>query len=63
MIGVQQVADDHHRVVTLLDRLAKEEGGEAEQRLGVVVDGDRHVLLMGGVLIGDLLVESIGEFG
>jgi hypothetical protein len=43
-------------VVPLLDRLAVEVGGELRQRLGVVVDGDRDVLLRRAELVGDLLV-------
>ena len=47
LVGVEQVLDDHHRVVPLLDRLPVEVRGELRQRLRVVVDGDRHVLLRG----------------
>ena len=56
-VGVEQVLDHHHRVVALLERLAVEERRELRQRLPVVVDGDRHVLLVRGELVGDLLVE------
>ncbi len=42
LVGVEQVLDDHHRVVALLDRLAVEVRGEPRQRLRVVVDGDRR---------------------
>ena len=56
-VGVEQVLDHHHRVVALLHRLAVEEAGELRQRLVVVVDRARHVLLVGGELVADLLVE------
>ena len=45
LVRVEQVLDDHHRVVPLLDRLAVEVRGEPRQRLRVVVHGDRDVLL------------------
>jgi hypothetical protein len=48
-------------VVPLLDRLPVEEGSEPGQRLGVVVDGRPDVLLGGGELVRDLLVEGVGE--
>jgi hypothetical protein len=43
-------------VVALLERLPVEERRQARERLGVVVDGDRRVLLRCGELVGDLLV-------
>ena len=49
-------------MVALLERLAVEEAGELGERLGVVVDRDRHVLLVRGVLVADLLVE-LGDEG
>ena len=58
---VEEVLHHHHRVVPLLDRLAVEVGCELRQRLGVVVDGDRDVLLRRAELVGDLLVECIRE--
>ena len=61
MIGVEEELDDHHRVVPLLDRLAVEVRGELRERLGVVVDRDRHVLLRGGELVADLLVQGLWE--
>src|SRR5215207_967332 len=57
VVGVQQVLHHHHRVVALLERLAVEEVRQLRERLGVVVHRDRHVLLMGGELVADLLVE------
>ena len=51
MIGVEEVLDHHHRVVPLLERLAVEVLRQQRQRLGVVVDRDRHVLLRGGELL------------
>ena len=57
-----QVLDHHHRVVALLERLAVEEARELRQRLGVVVDRDRDVLLVRGELVADLLVE-LGDEG
>jgi hypothetical protein len=60
-VGVDQVLHHHHRVVALLERLAVEEACELRQRLGVVVHGDRHVLLVGGELVPDLLVELADE--
>jgi hypothetical protein len=44
-------------VVALLERLRVEEARELRERLGVVVDGAGDVLLVGGVLVRDLLVE------
>src|SRR6202000_799226 len=61
LADVEQVTDHHHRVLALLQRLAVEEGGEAGQRFGVVVDGGGDVLLRGGELVGDLLVGGGGE--
>jgi len=61
LVGVEQVLDHDHRVVPLLDRLAVEEGGEPRQGLGVVVDRRADVLLLGGELVRDLLVEGGGE--
>ncbi len=63
LVGVEEVLHHHHRVVALLDRLAVEVRGELRQRLRVVVDGDRDVLLRGAELVGDLLVEGVGEPG
>ena len=57
LVGVEQVLHDHHRVVPLLDGLAVEVCGELGQRLAVVVDRDRHVLLRGAELAPDLLVQ------
>ena len=50
-------------VIPLLDGLSVEDGGELRQRLGVVVRRDRHVLLRGGELVGDLLVQGFREAG
>jgi hypothetical protein len=61
VVGVEQVLDDHQRVVALLERLAVVEGGEARQGLAVVVHGQCDVLLVGGEFVGDLLVEQGGE--
>ena len=63
VVGVEKVLHHHHGVVALLDRLAVEVRGELRQRLRVVVDGDRDVLLRGAELVGDLLVEGVGEPG
>ena len=63
LVGVEEVLHHHHRVVPLLERLAVEVGGELRQRLRVVVHGDRDVLLRGGELVRDLLVEGVGEAG
>jgi hypothetical protein len=60
---VEQEADHHQRVVALLERLRVEEGGEARQRLGLVVHGDRDVLLMGRELMADLVVQAFDEGG
>ena len=60
-VGVEQVLDHHHRVVALLERLRVEERRQPRKRLGVVVDGDGHVLLRGGELVGDLLGELVDE--
>ena len=56
---VEEVLDEHHRVVSLLERLAVEVRRELLQGLGIEVDGDRHVLVRGGELVGDLLVQSL----
>ena len=58
-----QVLDHHHRVVALLERLGVEEGRQTRKRLGVVVDGDRDVLLVSAELVGDLVVEAVHEGG
>ena len=60
LVGVEEVLHHHHRVVPLLDRLAVEVRRELGQRLRVVVDGDRDVLLRGRELVRDLLVEGAG---
>ena len=51
LVCVEQVLHHHHRVVPLLDRLAVEVRGELRQRLRVVVDGDRDVLLRRAELV------------
>ena len=56
---VEEVLHHHHRVVALFDRLAVEVCCELRQRLGVVVDCDRDVLLRGTELVRDLLVELL----
>ena len=61
LAGIEEVLDDHHRVVPLLDRLPVEVRSEPGQRLRVVVDGDRHVLLRCGELACDLCVQGVGE--
>ena len=63
LTGVEEVLDEHHGVVPLLHRLAVEERGQLRERLGVVPDGDRHVLLRGAELVADLGVEGVGEAG
>ena len=63
LAGVEQVLDDHHRVISLLDRLAIEVCGKPRERLRVVVDRDRDVLLRGGELVPDLLVQSLRKWG
>ena len=60
-VGVEQELGQHHRVVPLLDRLAVEVRGQVRERLGVVVDRDRDVLLRGGELVADLLVDCVVE--
>src|SRR5262249_57681408 len=45
----------------VLEGLTVEGGGELRHRLGVVVDGDRDVLLRRGELVCDLLVQGLGE--
>ena len=59
VVRVEEVLHHHHRVVSLLDRLPVEVRGELRQRLRVVVDGDRDVLLRGRELVRDLLVEFL----
>ena len=61
LVRVEEVLDEHHRVVPLLERLAVEVRGEVRQGLGVVVDGDRDVLLRGRELVPDLLVDGVPE--
>ena len=63
LAGVEQVLDDHHRVVPLLHRLAVEVLRELRERLAVVVDRDRDVLLRGRHLAADLVVERVREVG
>src|SRR5829696_1890005 len=61
LAGVEEVLDDHHGVVSLLERLAVEARRQLGQRLGVVVDRDGDVLLRGSELAADLLVQRVGE--
>ncbi len=61
LVGVDEVLDHHHRVIPLFHRLAVEVRGELRQRLRVVVDGDRDVLLRRTELVRDLFVEGIRE--
>ena len=61
LVRVEQVLDDHHRVVPLLERLPVEVRGELGQRLGVVVDRDRDVLLRRRELVADLLVQRVAR--
>jgi hypothetical protein len=63
VIRIEEVLDEHHRVVPLLHRLAVEVRGQQRERLRVVVHGDRHVLLRRGELVPDLLVHHLGEPG
>ena len=63
LVGVEQVLDHDHRVVALLHGLAVEQPGELGEGVGVVVDGDRDVLLRGGEFMRDLLGELVGEAG
>ena len=63
VVGVEEVLHHHHRVVPLLERLVVEVRGELRQRLGVVVNGDRDVLLRGRELVRDLLVEFLLKGG
>ena len=60
-VRVEQVLHEHHRVVSLLDRLPVEVRGQPRERLRVVVDRDRDVLLRRGELVCDLLVYCFGE--
>ena len=61
LVGVEEILHHHHRVVPLLHRLAVEMGGKLRERLRVVVDGDRDVLLRRAELVRDLLVEGVRE--
>ena len=63
LVRVEQVLDHDHRVVALLDGLPVEQPGELRKGVGVVVHGDRDVLLRGGELVGDLRGELVGEAG
>ncbi len=63
LVGVEQVLHHDHRVVALLDGLPVEQPGELREGVGVVVHGDRDVLLLGGELVCDLLGELGGEAG
>src|SRR5215208_1300654 len=60
---VEQILHDHHRVVSLFDGLAVEVGGQLRQRLRVVVDADRDVLLRGRELARDLFAQGLTEAG
>jgi diadenosine tetraphosphatase ApaH/serine/threonine PP2A family protein phosphatase len=61
LVRVEEVLHHHHGVVPLLDRLPVEVRGELRERLRVVVDGDRDVLLRGAELVPDLAVQGIRE--
>ena len=50
-------------VVALLDGLVVEQRRHLGHRQGVVVRGDRDVLLVGTELVAELLVEACGEGG
>jgi hypothetical protein len=63
LVGVEQVLDHDHRVVALLDGLPVEEPGQLRERVGVVVHGDRDVLLRGSEFVGDLRGQLVGEAG
>ena len=57
--GVEEVLHHHHRVVSLLERLLVEVRRELGERLAVVVNRDRDVLLRRRELVRDLLVEFL----
>ena len=57
LAGIEEVLDEHHRVVPLLHGLPVEMRCELRQRLRVVVHRDRDVLLRGCELAPDLLVD------
>src|SRR5436305_881245 len=61
LTDVEQVLHHHHRVLTLLQGLAVEEGGEPRQGFRVVIDGCAHVLLRGCELIRDLLIQRVSK--
>ena len=61
--GVEEVLHHHHRVVPLLERLLVEVRRELRERLAVVVNRDRDVLLRRRELVRDLLVEFLLEGG
>ena len=62
-VVVQQVLDDHHGVVALLQRLPVEVRGQPGQVLAVVPDRDGDVLLRGRELVADLRLEQLVELG
>ncbi|CPW43705.1 Uncharacterised protein [Mycobacteroides abscessus] len=60
-ILVDEIADDHHRVIALLDRLRVEPFGQLWQ-IGVVeIDRDGDVLLGRSELVADLIVQQCEE--
>src|SRR4029450_13799934 len=58
---VEEVLDEHHRVVSLLESLPVEVRGELLEGLRIEVDGDRHILVRRGELVRDLLVQRLDE--
>ena len=58
---VEEVLHEHHRVVSLFEGLAVEVRRQLLKGLRVEVDGDRHVLVRGGELVRDLLVQCADE--
>ena len=57
--GVAQVVDHLHRVAALLLGLLEEELRQPRERQPVVERADRRVLVCGGELAGDLVVEGV----
>jgi hypothetical protein len=58
---VEEVLDDHHCVIALLERLLVKVTRELWERLAVVVDGDGDILLRGAELAADLVIQAVNE--
>jgi hypothetical protein len=60
-VGIDEVADHLHRMLAFFFSLLVEEVGEPRKGLGAVVDLEGDVLVGGGELTRDLLVQRVHE--